>query len=94
MRTGFILVTSLVIVAAFVPWTRSQGSGSRDSMRGLGPSHPSFGTALIDDTKGKFSASQVESVGRYSIRMVNGELREKRTGLPPEGGIYAHLAGN
>ncbi len=82
MRTGFILFTSLVIVVAVVPSTRSQGLGHRDSMQGLGPSPPSYGTPLIDDTKGRVGASHADTVGRYSIRLFNGEavLLDSATG--------------
>ena len=70
MRTGFILLTSVVIVLAVLPWARSQGVGSGDSMPGLGPLGPHPDTPLIDDTKGRSGSSHMESVGRYSITVL------------------------
>lgn len=68
MRTSFTLLTLLVIVVAFVPWTHSQGIGHP----GLGPTRPPE-IPLIDDTKARAAISHVESVGRYSITMFKGE---------------------
>ena len=84
MKTGFILLTVLVIVVAVVSGARSQTFGPPGSMPGPGviERRERNHLSLIDDTKVRFGPSQMDGVGRYSIATFNGSaiLLDSATG--------------